>query len=154
MTNRTPVSDPALDTLCRYYEALALGDVEQGLECFTDPCEYRHPPFAYGGELPNKWTEEVTGFVLGRTHEDLRGIWELMWSSGLESPYFVVTAFARNGDLCFCEGCGGLGVPRQPDEGAHTVTWLTAFTVDKDARIEKYMPYRSIPPLPLLGVTG
>lgn len=149
-----PAADPALDTLHRYYEALARKDVGRGLACFADPCEYRHPPFAYGGELPNRWTEEGTGFVLGRNHDDLRGIWELMWSSGLENPYFVVTGFARSGELCFSEGYGGLGQPREPGAGAHTVTWLAGFTVDDDNRIVKYLPYRSIPPLPLLGATG
>lgn len=141
----TTMMDPALTTLLRYYDALERWDIEQGLSCFSEPCEYRHPPFAFGGEKPNQWTEPSTGFVLARTHDDLRGIWELMRSSGLDEPMFAITAFARSGPLCFCEGYGGLR-GREP-----SVTWLATFTVDADNRIVKYLPYRNIPPLPLLG---
>lgn len=137
--------DPALVTLLRYYDALERWDFEQGLSCFSDPCEYRHPPFAYGGSDDTEWTEASTGFVLARTRDELRGIWEAMRAAGLVDPHFEITGFARNGDVCFCEGFGGTS------ENPRTASWVAIFTVDDDHRITKYLPYRNVPPLPILG---
>ena len=74
--------------------------------------------------------------------DELRVLWALRWS--FEDRHHV-TAFARNGDICFNEAYASLG------DNDRYASWVSIFTVDSDSKIVKYLSYTNMPRLPILG---
>ena len=133
--------DLALVMLRRYFSALDAFDVETALDSFTDDVVYVHPPYGQFYEVDD-------GDAVGPGHELAAGrdqLRQLFAARGEQTTTHHVTGFARTGKVCFNEGV------MRDRGGAPVCTWLACFEVDEDDRIRCYVPYASVPPLPLVA---
>jgi hypothetical protein len=130
------VDNPALANLLQYFAALERFDLPAAVDCFTSRVEYHHPPYPKVGSGGAHAEGEKSHAVLGRSA--LTELWE---GRGVQSIGHHVTAFARDGNLCFAEGWS-------PEVDA---SWVSVFSVDESGRIDRYVPYSSSPAFPRLG---
>ena len=135
-----PKWDGAFQNLVRYFHALEVYDIDAGLSCFSPNVEYWHHPFNEvheGFEDDDKWH-------CARGHGELRKLWEFRGPE--PQAIHHLSGFARNGNLCFCEGFTP-GAPGEPP----VVTWISAWTVDPQNIIERYTAYIQWPSVALIG---
>jgi ketosteroid isomerase-like protein len=130
--------DPALVTLLRYFDALERYDVDEALSYFSDKCEYNHPPYSWA----HPGHDDDLEWHCARGHDELRALWAIR--GPFEAKHHV-TAFARNGDVCFNEAYASL------EDNDQYASWVSVFTVDDDDKIVKYLSYTNMPRLPILG---
>jgi limonene-1,2-epoxide hydrolase len=130
--------DPALANLLAYFDALERMDFDTAEQSFSADCEYHHPPYSVG----HQGHEDDLDWHVARGHDELRALWEFR---GPHAPTHHVTAFARNGNVCFNEAYADL-------HGDSTfATWVSVFTVDGEDKIVKYLSYQNLPALPVIG---
>ena len=132
--------DGALKTYIKYFNALEVFDLDAGIACFSRDVEYWRPPL---NELGEDFKDDVNWHQI-RGHEELRGIWEMRGPQ----PQAVhhLSGFARNGNLCFCEGFTP-GDPGKPP----LLSWVSVWEVDANDLIKRYMAYGQAPLVTLIG---
>jgi hypothetical protein len=132
--------DPALANLLGYFEALERFDIEQAASYFTEDVIYHHPPFRFSDYDES----EEGGWHKAVGREALLRLWR---RRGPQDAQHHVTAFARNGDMCFNEAWGTL------EGNDQYVSFVSVFRVADDDRIAEYLSYTNHPRLPTLGAT-
>jgi hypothetical protein len=131
--------DPALSTLLRYFEAVEQFDLDSLVQCFTEDGIYHHP--SYRG-FPGHEDDDPDGWHQAVGRSELKDLFQMR---GRQDAKHHVTAFAREGDICFNEGYAIVnGDPNY-------VSFVAIFRVNDAGLIREYQAYSHRPRRPLLG---